>query len=54
MSDDEYTEMIELLDQNEKNEWSKGYKAGRESLDNEMKLLKEQIRDLKATSKLAN
>ena len=54
MSDDEYTEMIELLDQNEKNEWSKGYKAGRESLDNEMKLLKEEIRDLKATAKLAN
>jgi glucosamine 6-phosphate synthetase-like amidotransferase/phosphosugar isomerase protein len=54
MTEDEYTEMIELLDQNEKTEWSKGYKAGRESVDNDIKLLKEQIRDLKATNKLAN
>jgi glucosamine 6-phosphate synthetase-like amidotransferase/phosphosugar isomerase protein len=54
MSTDEYAEMIELLDQNEKNEWSKGYKAGRESTENEIKLLKEQVRTLSLGAKLAN
>jgi glucosamine 6-phosphate synthetase-like amidotransferase/phosphosugar isomerase protein len=42
MSDDDYAKMMELLDQNEKNEWSSGYKAGRESTENDMKLLKEE------------
>jgi amidophosphoribosyltransferase len=50
MTPDEYSEMIELLDQNEKNEWSRGYKAGRESLENEIKILKE----LSKKNKLAN
>jgi predicted glutamine amidotransferase len=50
MSSDDYSKMIELLDLDEKNEWTKGYKSGRESLDNEIKILKEE----KSISKLAN
>lgn len=42
MSDEDFTLMIELLDLNEKNEWSKGYTAGRNSLDNDIKVIKEQ------------
>lgn len=41
MSDEDFDKMIELLDLSEKNEWSKGYKSGRESLDNDIELIKE-------------
>jgi predicted glutamine amidotransferase len=44
MSDEDYALMLDLLDQNEKTEWSRGYKAGRGSLDNEISLLKERIK----------
>lgn len=45
MSDEDYTQLIEYLDQNEKNEWSKGYQAGRLSLDNDIRLIKEQLKN---------
>jgi glucosamine 6-phosphate synthetase-like amidotransferase/phosphosugar isomerase protein len=51
MSDEDFTRLIEYLDQLEKNEWSKGYVAGRQSTENDTKLLKEQI---KSQAKLAN
>lgn len=42
MSDEDFDSLVELLDLSEKNEWSKGYQAGRSSLDNDIKLIKEQ------------
>lgn len=45
MSDEDYSQMIELLDQLEKNEWAKGYQQGRRSTDNDMKLIKEQLKN---------
>jgi predicted glutamine amidotransferase len=40
-SDKEFATLIQLLDENEKSEWTKGYKAGRSSLDNEIKMREE-------------
>lgn len=54
MSDDDFTQMIELLDQNEKNEWSRGYEAGRKSTDNDISLLKEELKLKELSDKLAN
>jgi glucosamine 6-phosphate synthetase-like amidotransferase/phosphosugar isomerase protein len=45
MSAEDYSELIEFLDQSEKNEWTKGYQAGRKSTDNDMKLIKEQLKN---------
>jgi glucosamine 6-phosphate synthetase-like amidotransferase/phosphosugar isomerase protein len=42
LSEEDYSQMIELIDLQEKNEWTKGYTAGRGSLDNEIKVIKEQ------------
>jgi glucosamine 6-phosphate synthetase-like amidotransferase/phosphosugar isomerase protein len=53
MSDEDYTLMIELLDQNEKGNWSEGYKSGRGSLDNEISLLKDRIKKVSSVDKLA-
>jgi predicted glutamine amidotransferase len=43
MSDEDYITLLELLDQSEKLEWARGYKAGRESFDEERALLREEL-----------
>jgi hypothetical protein len=62
-SNEEFQTMIELLDENEKAEWSKGYKAGRESLDTEISLREEVafkkgydegVEDMMDTTEIAN
>lgn len=40
-SDEEFSTLISLLDQNEKAEWTKGYNAGRVSLEDEIKMREE-------------